>query len=536
MWRSLVVLGLAPLLAARTGYAEPASAPPPSAAPAAPEAVGAEPADPAVPGTPAAEATTPAPAEPTTAPEAATDTAPEGGVLTDGEPLHEDQDFGPVIMVEAIEITGNTATGTELIRRALPVEVGDVLHASDPRLRQVRFKLLALGYFREVTLAMRRGGARGQVILAIHVEERGTVVLNRLWFGSSTLTPWWLGADVGERNLLGTGLAIGGAAIYAPHGDVEGSRDQWAGELRLAAPNLRGSRWGASGSLTWVHGSEAYRIADGEATSSQRAFGYRRVGGRAGFSYDLSALSRLSGGVRAELIDATLPVAPTRTLADGRVVAVDLQLEPGRSRVATASLAFDRDTRPDPVLPHAGDHLAFAAEVGASALGGSYDFATMFGRYERWWPLRDDRDAIALRLVGGLVIGDAPRFDLIHVADVDRMLTPRALGMVLSSAAPFSLLGTRADKPTYGAVGSSATVEYSLRLFRGSGARQVYGGDLFLGAGVWALAEADALKTRDTSLWRALPVDLFVDAGLRLDTDIGTFELTIANALGRLPR
>jgi hypothetical protein len=35
-------------------------------------------------------------------------------------------------------------------------------------------------------------------------------------------------------------------------------------------------------------------------------------------------------------------------------------------------------------------------------------------------------------------------------------------------------------------------------------------------------------------VWRDLPVDLYIDAGVRVDTDLGIFELTVANALGRL--
>ena len=30
------------------------------------------------------------------------------------------------------------------------------------------------------------------------------------------------------------------------------------------------------------------------------------------------------------------------------------------------------------------------------------------------------------------------------------------------------------------------------------------------------------------------PIDLYLDAGIRIDTDYGIFELTVANALGRL--
>jgi outer membrane protein assembly factor BamA len=330
-------------------------------------------------------------------------------------------------------------------------------------------------------------------------------------------------------------VLLGGGFIYSGYGDVQGGRDQWAGELRFAVPTLRGTRIGAGGSLTFVEGAEAFRVA-GEtgdpALAELRAFGYRRVGGRLGLTYDASPLTRLSASVRVERITADLPVAPTRTLDDGREVPVDLHLEPGASDVVTLGFGYDRDTRPDPILSHSGAHLAFGAELG-SALS-DYQFASLFARYERFWPLRGERHAIALKLAGGVVVGNAPRFDRIHIADVDHMLTPRALGLVLSTAAPIDIFATRADKPTYGDLGATITAEYAARLFRGKGRRRVYGGDLFFGVGLWGLAEARDLRLRDTSPGDALPVDLYLDAGVRLDTDIGVFELTIANALGRL--
>jgi hypothetical protein len=450
------------------------------------------------------------------------------------QPLHEDKEFGPVILIEAIEISGNTATQTEIIRRALPIQPGDILHSSDRRLREVRFKVLALGYFRDVALAMHKGSARGQVVIEIHVVERGTFVLNRLWFGTNSLTPYWVGTDVGDRNLLGLGISVGAGLVYASHGDVKGSRDQWAGELRIADGALQGTRWGANAAMTLVHGSEAYRVAGTSSdTGNFQAFPYRRFGGRAGVTYDLSALSRVSAGFRLEEVDAQLPVAPTQISPTEEVIGVDLHLRPGESRIATAQLGFDRDTRPDPILPHAGDRITATAEIGTSALGSDYDFATLFGRYEHWWPLNEERHTIGVRLAGGVVIGDAPRFDRIYIADVDPILTPRAMGLVLSNAAPLNILNTRADKPNYGDLGGTAIVEYGMRLFRG-GKDRVYGGDVFFGAGLWALAETNDLQVRDTALWSALPVDVIVDAGLRIDTELGIFELTVGNALGRL--
>ena len=454
-----------------------------------------------------------------------------------GPPLHEDHEIGPLIRIEAIEITGNTATQTEIIRRAIPITPGQVLHASDHRLRDIRYKVLALGYFRDVTLAMRKGSARGQVVLEVHVVERGTFVLNRLWFGTNTVSPYWVGADVGDRNLLGMGLQLSGGVIYAAHGDIPGSRDQWAGEVRLADSSLRGTRWGAQGSLTLVHGSDDYRVAgqDGQDEALDfRAFPYRRFGGGFGVTYDVSALTRLSGGLRFEAIDTDLPASPTQVLPDGRTAAVDLYLKPGASVVDTIEFGVDRDTRPDPILPHSGGRLTASIEVGTAALGSDYDFATVLGRYEHWWPLAEERQTIGIRIAGGVVIGDAPRFDRIHISDVDHMLTPRALGLVLSTASPIDFLGTSRDKPSWGTLGGSATVEYAVRLFRGSGANRIYGGDAFLGAGLWALADAPTLELRSASLWSSLPMDLYIDAGMRLDTDIGVFELTIGNALGRL--
>ncbi|HSK05005.1 MAG TPA: BamA/TamA family outer membrane protein [Kofleriaceae bacterium] len=453
------------------------------------------------------------------------------------EPLAPDAEFGPLLLIERIDVTGNTATQEEVIRRALRIQPGDVLRASDKRLREARFKVLALGFFRDVTLAMNKGSARGQVVIEVRVIERGTVVLNRLWFGTAELSPYWIGADLGERNLLGLGVAVGAGFVFAAEGGAPGARSQWALELRAADPSVLGTRWGASGSVTVVRGSEPYRVLGEGGTpdlDELRAFAYRRVGVRGGATYNLSALTRLSTGLRIEQIDTELPIAPTRALPDGRVVAVDLHLDPGASQVVSASFGFDRDTRPDPILPHSGARLAFGAELGTVMFGGDYQFASLFGRYERYWPLREERHAIGIKVAGGVLIGGAPQFDRIHIADVDRMLTPRALGLVLSAAAPLDILGTREGKPAYGDLGGSVNLEYAWTLFRGKGAKRVYGGDLFLGVGMWGLAENADLRARDTSVWRALPIDLYADAGIRLDTDIGVFELTIANALGRL--
>jgi hypothetical protein len=144
------------------------------------------------------------------------------------------------------------------------------------------------------------------------------------------------------------------------------------------------------------------------------------------------------------------------------------------------------------------------------------------------------RHALGLRIAGGAVIGDAPRFDRIHVGDVNRLLTPRVMGMTVAAAGSPDFLGTDNSDAVYGELGGNLIGEWSYRWFRRP--KSIDGGDLFVAAGVWGLASQDAVKAVGASGWDAMPVDLVLDAGLRIDTELGIFEFTIANALGRVPR
>ena len=59
----------------------------------------------------------------------------------------------------------------------------------------------------------------------------------------------------------------------------------------------------------------------------------------------------------------------------------------------------------------------------------------------------------------------------------------------MTDEAALDILGTQPEKPMYGEIGGTATVEYVQRLFRGSGKNRVYGGDWFVSVGVWGLAQ-----------------------------------------------
>jgi outer membrane protein assembly factor BamA len=404
-----------------------------------------------------------------------------------------DPDFGPLVEVERIEITGNDVTSEAKIRAALLVAPGEKLRSGDPRLRASRFRLLALGRFRDVQLTLDKGARRGGVVLGVHVVERETLVVSRLDLGTSDLTALWVGADVGAGNVFGSGLWVSAAAALATAPRLDGGQPQVGLRLRVADPQLG------------VHGVALLDRASEPVGS--RALGYLRVGASAGPSWELTPRTTLSADARFELVHADGAPPP--------------HLEAGASRVVTLAVGIDCDTRSDPVLPADGQHIAAVLQAGGAVTGSSYDELKLRARYEAWHELAP-RHVASLHLEVGWVAGGAPLFDRFYVGDLNPLLPDRKLDLVVSSRRTFDLLGRDAGAIFIGDLMTSASLEYAYQLFRGAGA--LHGGDLFVGLGVFALGTRADLRP-----------DLWLDAGLRLDTAYGAVELSIANLASRLP-
>ncbi|MFH1132512.1 MAG: hypothetical protein V1754_14340 [Pseudomonadota bacterium] len=95
------------------------------------------------------------------------------------------------------------------------------------------------------------------------------------------------------------------------------------------------------------------------------------------------------------------------------------------------------------------------------------------------------------------------------------------------------IFGTSIDSKRYEEIALRTSVEYIIPWFRGG--KWAYAGDFFVNVGVIFLTSYGEIRVRDRSLAESIPVDLTVDAGLRLDTQIGIFRFSIGNALGRIP-
>ena len=89
------------------------------------------------------------------------------------------------------------------------------------------------------------------------------------------------------------------------------------------------------------------------------------------------------------------------------------------------------------------------------------------------------------------------------------MLTPRALGLVLSTAAPLDFLGTRADKPTYGDLGGTRDRRVRGAAVPRQAARTASTAATCSSAAACGRSPRRPTCTlRDTALWSSLPIDV----------------------------
>ena len=455
------------------------------------------------------------------------DAAPESSV-----PSFE-PGFGPRYHIEEIRVEGNHKTQTALILREIGLAPGDVVGASDQRVEAARFRLLSLGYFLDARLSLRRGARRGGAVLLVEVEERGTIVVNELYPSTSAATTFWGGIDASETNFLGRGINLGAGFVVSTTPKVPGARSALGLRLHGSLPEV--ASLGVSLSLTGIYnsGSEFFRTMGADSDPDPGNFvavRTRRAGGILGAGKSLGRSVRLFADLRAESVNGTVPVTNTRQLETGALVPIDFDVAPGASRVGSFTLTIDYDTRSDPILPRSGGRLVASVEGAHGVLGSSYDFAKALVQAAVYQRLPRGH-ALGFHLMAGAIAGDAPYFDRFFVGDLNLLLPRRAQGINFSTLPSRNVLGTGIARHRYDDYAGRLLVEYAVPIWRRHGF--VYGGDAFAAVGIFALSSPGDFDGPDPYAWRNLPLDLTADLGLRLDTYVGVFTISIANALGR---
>ena len=110
---------------------------------------------------------------------------------------------GPRIYVERIDITGNTRTKDNVIRREMQLAEGDAFNAT--AIRTSRQRLQDLGYFNTVNVTPSPGSTSDKSVVTTTVDEKATGELS-FGGGFSTDDGALLNAGLREKNLVGTGI------------------------------------------------------------------------------------------------------------------------------------------------------------------------------------------------------------------------------------------------------------------------------------------------------------------------------------------
>jgi outer membrane protein insertion porin family len=109
---------------------------------------------------------------------------------------------GPRVILERINVTGNTATLDRVIRRQFRAAEGDPFSARS--IRQATDRIRSLGFFESVDVSARQGSAKDSVIVDISVKEKPTGSVS-LGGSYSTSSGFGLLLEYAERNFLGRG-------------------------------------------------------------------------------------------------------------------------------------------------------------------------------------------------------------------------------------------------------------------------------------------------------------------------------------------
>lgn len=415
-------------------------------------------------------------------------------------------------IVEAVRVVGVRLGRQDAMRARVALTPGAPL--DEQAVEDARLRLLASGLCERVDARLDRGSERGRVVVVLRCDERVTTSLDAIHLGHAKPTRFWAGAEVSDLDPFGVGVGIGAGVVA--------SAEQLAARLAVTFPAPLGLDGKLRLALRYLDGEEPFVGPRGQRVDgvevSHVAVPYRRVGADATLHDDLTPFVRLSGGLSGEWVDATLPLGAAVVDHTGALDAMDVHLDGAAAVTARGALVWDR--RDDPAWPTRGHRAALSGDVGW------FDgpWAALSGRWSQY-----------LRLPGGSVVqldgfvgalaGGAPFFERFFVGDLHPYIPARALGLNFSRRrGPHLIEGGRLDRARYETLAGRAGVEYRIPLGAGP-ANEPYGVEFFVSAAAISLTSPGEYGAGlDT-----VPVDLAIDVGLRVETEIGVMGLSIGN-------
>jgi len=121
----------------------------------------------------------------------------------------------PRVYVERIDISGNTTTRDEVIRREFRLAEGDPFN--NLRVRRSRERIQSLGFFQDnLEIQQNQGSTPDRVVLGVAIEERATGEL-QLSAGYSSLENFLVSLSVRQRNFMGRGQELRAGVNYSSY-------------------------------------------------------------------------------------------------------------------------------------------------------------------------------------------------------------------------------------------------------------------------------------------------------------------------------
>jgi outer membrane protein insertion porin family len=451
-------------------------------------------------------------------------------------------------------------TRSGIVSGFVPVKKGERFDVDDPRIEEVRWRLLGTGWFDDVKLSLVRGSQRGWVILEIEVKERNTLLVDQFSVGLSrvvsnsnstqdVLRPY-VGLGLVETNLFGQGVSLSGTAVLTPQ--------QTGLHFGYYDPRFLNSGFSFAGRVFHNYAREFFGKnplvaiscpvpkpdedddeddevkCDPDVEGKRAVVIYHRTGLGFGTGHEISTRLRYRLDWLGEYINVLSKPDAASTQRGSRIEPIDFRILDGSSIVSSLRFGLIYDNRDHPALPTSGLYVDFNARFATHLLGSSYDFARFELWLRQWTPLPWGH-VLSFGGFLGSVFGNAPFFYNFYAADLSDLLPSRVLELNLDRRRTLNLLGTSIVEMDMEDLAARLDLQYMLPLHRGSGF--VRGVDAYVGAGVFMLTRRDDLRVGIPGYHglSRLPVDLTFDLGVQADTEIGLFKLGFSTLIGFSP-
>ena len=275
---------------------------------------------------------------------------------------------GPKLFVEQIEISGNTHTRDNVIRREFKVEEGD---AFDPSmLKRSEEKLQSLGYFEGVKVNVRQGSSPQNAIVDIDVKEAPTGSLS-LGLGYSTDTDVSAQFSFSESNFRGAGQGI--------RFSVSGSKDSSSVGLGFKERGFLGRDVLLSMDIDYTN-------------SKPRTSGYTAnlLALKPSVGFNISSNTRVNLAYKFENIDVT-------AVGSSEVLKQDI----GQSTRSLIDFSLRHDKRDSIIKPTKGYIINFGSEI--AGLGGDDQYLKSKASGKIYQGVFDNSIIFSTELEGGIL-------------------------------------------------------------------------------------------------------------------------------------